>query len=198
METAKILQELQPIQERMSKAETFAKSLKITNTEEMQSATDALGQIMKVAKVVTEKKETMTKPLNLALKNLRAFFSPIEKQCDAAISIIKEKMTDYQIAEEKEAAKQAAKIEKKVEAGKMSLDKAAEKIEAATPQKTVEAKSGSIQFRTIREVVIEDEKKIPRLFLIPNMVLIRKEALAGIEIPGIKVIEKKVVAGTTN
>ena len=36
---------------------------------------------------------------------------------------------------------------------------------------------------------ITDEAKIPRKYLSLNMVLIRKEALAGVEIPGVKVVE---------
>ena len=107
-------------------------------------------------------------------------------------------MIAYQIAETKKADKKTAVIEKKVEAGKMTFDKAADKIEEVTPAKTVRATSGSVQFRTIKEVVIEDESLVPREFLALDMVKIRKVALAGVDIAGVKVIEKQTIAGLTN
>jgi len=77
----------------------------------------------------------------------------------------------------------------------MSFEKAAEKIEEIIPQKNIITNNGAIQFRTIKDVVIEDETKLPREFLVPNMVKIRKVALEGVEIPGVKVVEKQTVAG---
>jgi hypothetical protein len=129
------------------------------------------------------------------LSNIRKSYAPIEAQCDEAERIVKGKMIDYQEIAAAKADEKAKQIEKKVESGKMSFEKASDKIEAITPQKTVEAENGSVQFRAMREVVIEDETKLPREYLIPDMKKIRKVALAGIAITGVKVIDKKVVAG---
>ena len=108
---------------------------------------------------------------------------------------VKDKIIAYQDKAEKEASKKTEKIVEKVEEGKMSFDKAADKIEAITPEKTIEAGSGSVQFRKIKEVKIVNEDKIPREYLMPDMAKIKKVALAGVSISGVEVVERRVVAG---
>lgn len=195
MENSNLVKELAPLKVQISKAETDANDLQIKTKDDLPMAAELLSEIKIVGKAITEKKESITKPLNLALKNARAFFAPVETQYENAERIVKNKMNDFQNAEIAKAAKKTEVIENKVEEGKMSFDKAVEKIEEITPEKKVEAKSGSIQFRTVKEVIIKDENKIPREYLVLDMVKIRKVALAGIEIPGVEVVEKQSVAG---
>lgn len=195
MENSNLVKELAPLKVQISKAETDANDLQIKTKDDLPMAAELLSEIKIVGKAITEKKESITKPLNLALKNARAFFAPVETQYENAERIVKNKMNDFQNAELAKAAKKTEVIENKVEEGKMSFDKAVEKIEEITPEKKVEAKSGSIQFRTVKEVIIKDENKIPREYLVLDMVKIRKVALAGIEIPGVEVVEKQSVAG---
>jgi len=197
MENTTLIKELAPIKAQVSKAELVVRSLQIKTANDLTAATDILGKIKIVGKQIAEKKESITKPLNEALRNARAFFAPIEAQWNEAERIVKGKMIEYQNAELAKAAKKTEVIEKKVEAGKMSFEKAANKIEAISPTKSVEAKTGAIQFRTIKEVVIEDESKLPREYLMPNMAKIRTVALAGMSIPGVKVVDKQIVAGIT-
>lgn len=187
--------ELVVIKSQISKAVAAANDLVIEKKEDLPKATDLLSKIKQVGKMIKEQKEKITKPANEIIKNARAFFSPVETQFAEAEKIVKDKMLAFNYKETEKAKIEEAKIEKKVETGKMSFEKAAEKIEAITPEKSIESKSGSAQFRTVKDVVIEDETKIPREYLVPDMVKIRKVALAGVEIAGIKVIEKQVVAG---
>jgi hypothetical protein len=197
MESANLTKELAPFKATISKAETAATALQIKTVDDLTGATDLLGKIKTVGKAITQKKESITKPLNEALRNIRDFFRPVETQWANAEQIVKSKMIDYQNAELAKAAAETKKVEKKVEAGKMTFEKGAEKIEAVTPQKNVVAVSGAVQFRTIKEVVVDNETLIPREYLILDMVKIRKVALAGVSIPGVRVIEKQAVAGLT-
>lgn len=197
MENAKLSQELAPIKAQATKAEAAATALQIKTVDDLTAATEILGKIKTVGKMITTKKETITKPLNEALKNVRAFFAPLEKQWWDAEKIVKDKMIDYQNDQLAKAAKQTEKVEEKVAAGKMSFEKAAEKIEAVTPQKNITTNAGAAQFRTVREVVIDNETLIPREYLVLDMVKIRKVALAGVGIPGVRVVEKQAVAGIT-
>lgn len=192
-----LMKQLEPIKATVSKAEIAANNLEIKTKEDLIPATELLGKIKSVGKIITDKKMGMTKPINEALKNIRAFFAPVELKFNNAETIVKRKMELFNNIERAKAIKKTEVIEKKVEAGEMSFDKAAEKIEKITPDKTVETESGAVQFRTVREVVIEDEKLIPRDYLVLDMVKIRKVALAGVEIAGVKVIEKQIVAGLT-
>jgi len=195
MENATLTKELAPIKAQVSKAEQAATALQIKTADDLILATNLLGRIKSVGKLIKEKKESIIDPLTLALKNARTFFRPIEEQFEKAEKIVKEKMLAFQEMELQKAQKKTEIIEKKVEEGKMSFEKAAEKIEEIIPQKNIITNNGAIQFRTIKDVVIEDETKLPREFLVPNMDKIRKVALKGVEIPGIKVVEKQIVAG---
>jgi len=197
MENVKLSRELAPFVATISKAEAAATALTVKTADDLTGATELLGKIKTVGKAITAKKESMTKPLNEALRNIRDFFRPVEAQWANAEQIVKGKMIDYQNAELAKAAKKTEVIEQKVESGKMSFEKAAEKIEAVTPQKNVTTAAGAAQFRTVKEVVIDNETLIPREYLILDMVKIRKVALAGITIPGVRVIEKQAVAGIT-
>lgn len=192
-----LMKQLEPIKATVSKAEIAANNLEIKTKEDLVPATELLGKIKSVGKIIKDKKEGMTKPINEALKNIRSFFSPVELQFNNAETIVKRKMEIFNNAERLKAIKKTEVIEKKVEEGKMSFDKAVEKIESITPDRKVETESGAVQFRTIKEVIIEDEKLIPREYLVVDTVKVRKVALAGVEIPGVKVVEKQIVAGLT-
>ena len=194
MENAKLTKELAPIKTQVSKIEQSATALTIKTADDLTQATEILGQIKQAGKQITEKKEAITKPLNEALKSARAFFAPIEAIWSNAERIVKDKMLTYQREQLAIAAKKTEVIEKKVEAGKMTFEKAAEKIEAVTPEKSLASENSAVQFRTVKKVVIEDESKLPREYLVPDMVKIRKVALAGVEIAGVKVVEEQSIA----
>jgi len=196
MENANLIKQIEPIKDSINQAVAEATSLVIKTNEDMPMATDLLGRIKSIGKRITEAKETITKPLNEALKNARSFFSPVESEYEKAERIVKTKMLDFQRLETIKAAKKAEVLAKKVEYGKMTFEKAAEKITAVAPKKVVESEHSTVQFRTVKEVVVVDESLVPREYLVLDMVKIRKVALAGVEIPGVKVEEKQTIAGS--
>ena len=197
MENANLTKELAPFKATISKAEAAVTALQIKTVDDLTGATELLGKIKTVGKAITQKKESITKPLNEALKNIRDFFRPVEAQWANAEQIVKGKMIDYQNEQIAKAAKETKKVEEKVEAGKMTFEKAAEKIEKVTPQKNVTTTAGAAQFRTVKEVVVDNETLVPREYLVLDMVKIRKVALAGVAIPGVRIVEKQAVAGIT-
>lgn len=181
----------------IAKAFEAAEALTIKTPADLTSATELLVKIRTVGKNVTLVKDGIIKPMNEAIRAARAFFNPIELNWKGAEDIVKKKMLDHQLEEREKAAKKEEAIAKKVEAGKMSFEKAADKIEEVRPKNTVVTEQGSkTQFKKVREIVIEDESLVPREYLVLDMVKIRKVALAGVDIPGVKVVEKEVVAIT--
>lgn len=183
------------IQTKISQAEVAAEQLTIKTVDDLPKATELLGKIKTVGKVITTTKESITKPMNEALRAARSMFAPIEMTWGKAEAIVKNKMVDFHNAELKKAEKQTAAIDKKVEAGKMTPEKAVEKTKAITPQKNVTTTGGAAQFRTVKEVEIVDETLIPREYFALDLVKVRKVALAGVAIAGVRVVEKQVVAG---
>jgi hypothetical protein len=196
---SELSKEIAPLQKEVSKIVLVASELKVANKDDLQEATNLLAKIKMIGRDILSAKEQITKPLNETLRNVRGFFAPVESQWSEAEVIVKKKMLDFQRAELAKAKTEEVKIEAKVEAGKMSFDKAAEKIEEVTPEKTIKAEggNGSAQFKKIRVVKVEDEKLIPDEYWVLDMVKVRKVALAGVEIPGVKVVEELSVAGST-
>jgi len=195
--TPQLNKEISVIKTQISKAVSAANNLEIKTADDMPKAVDLLSKIKSVGKLITDKKKSITDPLNTALKNARGFFKPVEDEYANAEGIVKKKMLDYDIKAREQARKEAEKIEKKVESGKMSIEKASEKLDEAQPKKSVATAEGQVQFKTIKKVVIKDEKALPREYLMPDIMKIKKVALAGVEIAGVEVVEEKVVAGTT-
>lgn len=196
---SQLSKEIAPLQKEVSKIVSVANELKVATKDDLQEATNLLAKIKTIGKEILFAKEKITKPLNETLKNVRAFFAPVENEWLRSEKIVKDKMLDYQRAEMAKADIEAAKVEKKVEAGKMSFEKAAEKIEAVTPDKSIKADNGggSASFKKIKVVKVEDESLVPDEYWVLDMVKVRKVALAGIPIPGVKVVEELSVAGST-
>jgi len=96
MENATLTKELAPIKAQVSKAEQAATALQIKTADDLMLATNLLGRIKSVGKLIKEKKESIIDPLTLALKNARTFFRPIEEQFEKAEKIVKEKMLAFQ------------------------------------------------------------------------------------------------------
>lgn len=181
-----------------SKALNAAEALMITTQEEMVTATDHLSKMKQVAKMIKERKEAITKPLNEALKSARDLFQPIEANLAEAERIVKGKMLSYQRDEDERISKDKNKVIDKVESGKMSVEKGIAKIEQiGTVQTSVQGKVGAIAFRNVKKYRVVDESKLPREFLMPNMSAITEALKAGKVVPGAEMYEEKVVASSS-
>jgi chromosome segregation ATPase len=170
------------------------KVLKIKNDEELKTASNYLTQLNNLKKEITAKKETITKPLNEALKNIRNLFYPLEKKVNDLVLELKNKIAEYEEEKRKLIEKEKKELAEKVEKGELKMEHALSVLEQSqTTNGSIKTDDGKVFFRMVKEVVIEDESLIPREYLVPNMVKIRSDALNGKNIPGVKVIEKKQV-----
>ena len=183
-----------PYKKSLSIIEKNATALSIKTEAEIKLASDILFQISALQTKIKGEKAKIVSPAKEIIAWANTTFGPIEKQCEKAEYIIKEKMIYFDTMQRKKAEKELAKIANKVTAGKIDLETASKKIEGLAPANSYEGEAGAIQFRINRVIEITDEKKIPRKYLEPNLVLIRTDALKGVEIPGVKVKEEKIVA----
>lgn len=182
--------QVEVIKNNSNKALASAQALVVSTPEEMNTAAELLTNINKAADMLIKMKESVTKPLNEALKNARAMFKIPEDGLDQALVIVKQKMVAYQTKVEDERRKKEAALAARVEKGTMKIETAARKIEDMPAiQRQVAAADGAAKviFRDEKKVVITDENLIPREYLVPDMVKIRKVALAGVAIPGITI-----------
>lgn len=188
--------ELAPLKAQVSKLESQANSVQIVTAEDNATAIDLVGKLKEAGSLIKNKKESITKPLNESLRNVRELFAPIEKQFAAAESIVKTKLLDYKRKKDAEARAEEAKIAARVEKGTMKLETAEKKIDniERVDTTTRTEKGHEVQVKKIRKVRIVDATALPREYLIPDEVLIRKDALGGKVIAGVEVYEDEVIA----
>lgn len=187
--------ELQIVKSNTTKAANAAEALTVESKEDMEKATELLSKINLAGDMIKKRKEEITKPLNAALKSARDLFRPIEEAQETAKRTVSQKMISYQTKIEDERRAEEAKIAARVEKGTMKIETAAKKVEALAPvENKVEAKSGTVSFKEVRVPRVVDETKIPREYLVIDMVKVRRDALAGIEIPGVVVEVEKQLA----
>lgn len=192
---------LTPVKRQVTTISNQAGDLTIDSNESLSQATDILSKIKTAAKGVKTQKELITKPLNESLKAAREMFKPIEDDLATAERTIKDKMLDYSNEVEAEARKKAAKLEDRVERGTMRTDTAMRKMdEIETVGSSVQGQSGSIQFRTVRNIKIVDPTKIPLHYLMNEKVLaaisaaVRTDVLNGTRVDGVEIVEEKQIA----
>lgn len=187
--------EVAVVKQQATKALSAAEALTIKTTEDAEQAADILSKIKTVGKMIKERKEKITKPLQEALNSARDLFKPIEQNHAEAERIIKGKMLAWQDAEDKRIAKETEKVTTKMGEGKMTTEKAVAKIEQiGEVQKTVTGKVGQMSTREVPKYRILDEEQVPREFCSPDMVKIKKALDAGIAVPGAEKHYEKVIS----
>lgn len=187
--------ELAPLKAQVSKLENQANAVAISTPEDYTQAVDIVAKLKEAGSNIKAKKESITKPLNEALKNARDLFRPIEDQFSNAESVIKGKLLSYKKMMDERAAAEEAKIAQKVESGKMKLETGEKKLDQIERvDTTTKGKVGEVQIRKIKKVRITDEAALPRQYLVPDNVAIRRDALSGIAIPGVEVYDEEQVA----
>lgn len=187
--------ELAPLKAQVSRLETQANAVMIETQEHYESTVDLISKLKETGNLIKIKKESITNPLNEALRNARELFAPIEDQFAKAEVIVKTKLLDYKRKKDAEARAEEAKIAARVDKGTMKLETAERKIDGIERvETTTKGKVGEVQVRKIKKVRIVDAAALPREYLIPDDVLIRKDALGGKVIPGVEVWEDEVIA----
>lgn len=166
----------------------------INSQPTFDKAKDKLGEIKEIKKIVNDKKESITKPLNEALKNVRGLFKPIEDKIDVIENYLKTEVLKYNqklLAEQRKREEEAnKKIEEEQAKGK-SLDEInIDKI--AKPLTNITQKVEAIKTRKIKKLRIINEQLIPREYLIPNEVAIKEALLNGIKVDGCEIFEEEI------
>lgn len=190
--------ELSILKGQVSKLENQANAVAIETQEDYAKTADLISKLKETGNLLKIKKESITKPLNEALRNARNLFAPIEEQFEKAEIIIKSKILAYKRKVDEEARIKEARIAAQLESGRIKLETAERKIETIDRiETTTRGKIGEIQVRKVKKVRIINAALIPREYLEPNMVAIRRDSLAGKAINGIEIYEEESVAAGT-
>lgn len=161
--------------------------IKIKSQKDLDSALVIRKNIKEIQKSVKDKKEEITKPINEALKNVRELFKPIEAKLDLAEKSVSFAMIDWEQRKRKEIEKKLQEVEGKIARGDISFSKASEIIERA------EEKVAVIPIRKIKKVRITDKSKLSLDYLIPDLILIKKELMDGKVVDGAELYEEEII-----
>lgn len=169
------------------------KGVVITSAEEYDLLTKSLLDLSEQAKRLKTAKESVTKPLNEALKNLRAIFSPAEKAVDEAIQSIKAAVLIWnrKVEEDRrQAVLNAQTVAKKSHTlAKHQLAKAPDPVEHVT----------GISIKEHWVAVVEDPDLVPREWCAPDEKRLNAYAKAtkgSVEVPGVRFENVGSVAST--
>lgn len=189
-------QEVSVVRAQVTKAASIVDNLNVENAETLASAIEIRGRLHTLAKTIKDRKEAITKPINLALKEVRSLFSPVELSTANLISQVDKQIIGYKRAVDEEAKKKTEKIAARVESGTLKPQTAAKKLaELPVVQTHVKTESGAgIQFRKIAKVRIVNPELIPDKYWEINEVLLRKDVLSGIVVTGAEKYEEEIAA----
>lgn len=198
-------QEIEIVKDQTVKAFQIVEDLQIVDADSYTAAIEVGGKIKQVGKIVTDRKEAITKPLNESLKSIRALFKPLEDMLGTAESNLKRKMLAFKEEERRkiEAAeklaleeihRQNALLETK-ETNEYDAAVAISEANAAIPEITTEKTMKSVSGfkateKMVKEYVVTDKSLIPLGFMEPDMVAIKAEFKAGRPVPGVEVRDK--------
>lgn len=167
--------------------ELYSRSAVINSQPKLEEANDFLKRIKNGKDWLVNWKKEWVEPFETHLKKLKSLTKPSEEVLKFAEITLKGKILDYRAKLQAEAEVKKAEIEEKVKSGEITIDKA---IKTVGKQ---EAKMENFNVRKDKVVVITDASKLPREYLVPDMVKIKADLKAGKEIPGALLEIKEVV-----
>lgn len=175
--------------------EAKIKTLSIKGPKEMTIAAECLSQANKFLDQVIAYKETKTKPLNAALKVIRAETKPLETRLEEVIQSIRSKMGAYQTEKTRLADIEAKKIGDRVGEGKghFKTETAMAKInEIDKPDAEILADSGSVKFRKVKKYRVTDITQMPFAYLAADDTKVKEAMNSGLEIAGVEYYTEEI------
>ena len=172
--------EIEVYQAQADELEKQAVKLSIASPEENAIVIELKAKLSKLAKDIKNRKEEITKPLNTALRSIRALWAPLEDAVEMRENAVGRALIDYKNQVEAEARKQEERIAARVEKGTMKLETAEKKIDNLPKiQNTTHTTEGQVQFRKIPKVRITNRDLIPDEYWIIDEVRLRQAIITG-------------------
>lgn len=190
---------LDVIKSQARKMKEFVSAILVKDETALKSTSDWIKKIKDLQKTIEAEKDRFVLPAKQIIQEAREKYDPYIDICKSAEAELKEKARLFLVEYNAKIRVQENKIQQKVESGKLDIEKGVEKLEALPEiAKGASTESSNLSLRTYQDVEIFDEAALPREYLIPDRVKIRKVVLAGIEVPGARKVEKTTMASKSN
>lgn len=183
--------ELPVIKEEAVGIEKEITKITVTNDDELRELSDKVKQVKTLLKRAEEAKEKFTAPAKDIIAQAKTLYDPLIAQCKNFEKILKEKGIEYVVEKNKKIAAKQEKIVARAESGNIKEETAIKKLEEL-PDQSKSAKTESSEFRvsTYKDVEIFDRESIPDIYWMIDEAKVKKVVLAGVEIPGARIITK--------
>lgn len=187
--------EVTVIKQKAEAMQEMVDSTLVTDDKELSAVADIIKQVKTLGKEVRAKMETYTKPAQEIINKARADYLPYEKMCKDAESQLKYKANIYMTQIERARKEKEDRVAIKLEKGSIKEDTAIRQMEnVGEEKKSVRTENSQIQRKTVQDIEVIDQELIPHEYWVVDLKKVKKVALAGIKIPGVKVIEKSQIA----
>lgn len=195
VEPAKEDLQLSTIKKQAGKMQEMVDSTIVDSEEALAAVADKIKNVKTLGKAVRAEMEKYTKPAQAIINEARAKYLPFEKMCTDAETQLKKKAGAYMDEQEAKRKKEEEKIAARVEAGKLKEETGIRKMEElGEERKSVQTESTQLQRRKVRVAYITNAEMVPDKYWVLDESRVKREALAGVEIPGVEVREETQMA----
>lgn len=165
-------------------AKKSEKLVLVKSDEDVVKATEFLVQVKTKIDSLEEERQSYTKPINESLRRLNARFKELTEPLKNAEKIVKEAILSYRAERETKRLEDETKLQKKNGNSNIILQDALPNI--------IESKSGESRTSVKWVFEVEDEKKVPREYLVVDDTKVNEAIRSGTrKIPGLKIFQKE-------
>ncbi len=196
MKEPKNTQEVSFFDEKRQGLQKVVAETTVQNDEDLAKVSDLIKGIKVFKKRVDDEMAKIIDPLKQVITDTKVKYDPYLKACLEAETVLKQKAGVYMTEKENKRLADAKKITDDLESGKIKkTDTAIKKLEKLPEQATTaKTETSTLTMKKIKDIEIVDRNLIPDEYWVVDEMKVKKVALAGIEIPGVKVIEKTSMA----
>jgi len=191
-------QELQIIETKVGGMNRMVEETKVEDKDQLASVSDKIKDIKKLQKFIKSEMDKTIKPAKEIIDATKDRFNPFLNACIDAEKGLKEKAQVFMVDEQKKENEEREKIAKKVETGYIKPETAVNKMEEVKEaEKTSRTATSTLSMKMLKVPGKIDESKVPEEYWIPkqlDMMKISKVIRAGVEIPGVEIVEKPSMA----
>jgi len=197
---APVRRDLEPYLEKIADMADHAQALAVTDDETLTMAAEMAGQVKGLGKSIEDARKGFVAAPNAYVKSVNGLAKGITEKLAVIETGLKRKIGDYQQRKELErrkaeedARRQAAALQKKLDAEARAANVEPVKVEAPAvprPQTIVRTAEGTAYQHKEWRFEVEEEAAVPREYLMVDLSRIRQAVKDGIRnIPGVKIFE---------
>jgi hypothetical protein len=182
---------IEKYKERAMTFQDYIEEAQIKNDEDAKHATNIAKDIRELRKAVEREKDDYVKPAKEIQNKAKAVYDPVINLCNGLEKIITSKASEFILTQRKAIEEKQRKIAERVQSGKIKEETGIRQMEKVPEaKKTIQGENGQIRVAEYEDIEVKNEALIPREYMIPDYVRIRKAVLGGAVIPGVEKIKK--------